>query len=121
MKLFDVNASRGGDHAITFSLSGELDLSTVDQLQSGLDACVNGRPELVVLDLRSLEFMDSTGLRLMLRLDQRLRGQNGRLVLVQGPPRVHRVFELTMATEELEIVADPSEIGARSGDSDKSD
>jgi len=112
MKLFEVETSGGEAEGITLSLSGELDLSTIDQLQSAVDAGVNGSAQLVVMDLRGLTFLDSTGLRLILRLHERLRGQRGRLVLVQGPRRVHRVFELTLATEELEIVADPADVGA---------
>lgn len=120
MTLFAVDMSRSDGGDITFSLSGELDLSTIDQLQSAVDTGVDGKTEqLVVLDLRGLTFMDSTGLRLMLRLDHRVRAEGGRLVLVQGPRRVHRVFELTQATEEIEIVSDPSEVGIRSATSER--
>jgi len=117
MRLFQVDTSHSDKGGTTFVLSGELDLSTIDHLQSAVDAGVDGRGGLVVLDLRALTFMDSTGLRLMLRLNERMRRDKGRLVLVQGPRRVHRVFELTQATEELEIVADPAEIGAGPGSS----
>ncbi|MCA1694275.1 MAG: STAS domain-containing protein [Actinobacteria bacterium] len=118
MRLLEVEISRGEGGGTTLSLSGELDLSTIEYLENAVDAGVDGRPELVVLDLRGLTFLDSAGLRLMLRLNERLRSQKGRLVLVQGSRRVHRVFELTLATEELEIVADPADIAAGPGASD---
>ena len=110
MKLFDVATSRRQDGGIGIALSGELDLSTLDQLQAELDQTLDGRPELVVLDLRKLTFLDSSGLRAVLSLHAGLQEQAGRLVLVQGPRRVHRVLELTRADDELEIVAEPCEI-----------
>lgn len=113
MKLFDVGISQRQDGGISFALSGELDLSTLDHLETVLDGSLDGGPELVVLDLRNLTFLDSSGLRVMLRLHESQRKQGGRLVLIQGPRRVHRVLELTRADEELEIVADPGEIDPR--------
>ena len=113
MKLFDARVSRRPDGAITFALSGELDLSTLEQLEAVLDDNLNGKPELVVVDLRKLTFLDSSGLRAVLALHAGVRDEGGRLVLVQGPRRVHRVLELTGADEELEIVADPVEIDRR--------
>lgn len=63
-----------------------------------------------MVDLRLVTFLDSSGLRLLLRLDERQRSAGGRLVIVQGGRRVARVFELTGAGERLEIVGDPAEI-----------
>ncbi|MDQ4048511.1 MAG: STAS domain-containing protein [Actinomycetota bacterium] len=110
MKLFDVGISRRQDGNVSIALSGELDLSTLEQLETALDGSLDGKPEMVVVDLRELTFLDSSGLRAMLALHAGLREEGGRLVLVQGPRRVHRVLELTRADEELEIVADPAEI-----------
>ena len=111
MKLFDV-AIRPWQHGgVSFALSGDLDLSTLDQLESALEGNLNGQLDLVVLDLRELTFLDSSGLRAILALHSRVRDEGGRLVLVKGPRRVHRVLELTRADEELEVVVDPSEIG----------
>jgi anti-anti-sigma factor len=110
MRLFEVDAAPVAGGGIGLVLRGELDLSTIEQLEQEVSSRVDGRPELVVLDLRELTFLDSTGLRLMLRLHARLDGLGGRLVLVEGPRRVQRVFELTGALDELEIVQDPAEV-----------
>ena len=71
---------------------------------------IDGNLGVVALDLREVSFLDSSGLRLMLRLHKDLGEAGRRLVLVQGPRRVARVFELTGAEDQFEIVADPSEI-----------
>lgn len=112
MKLLDVGIHCREAGGVTVTLSGELDLSTLDQLEDALEG-IDGKPELVVLDLRQLGFLDSSGLRLMLGLHAQLEEAGGRLVLVRGPRRVHRVLELTRATEELNLVDDPAEIDAQ--------
>lgn len=86
-------------------------MSTVAELESRLEEPLSGEPMLLVLDLREVTFLDSSGLRLVLRLHERQSEAGGRLVLVQGGRRVARVLELTGAGERLEIVGDPSEIG----------
>lgn len=113
MKLFDVGINRLQGGGLSFALSGDLDLSTLERLESALEDSLDGKPELVVLDLRELTFLDSSGLRLMLALHASQRERGGRLVLVRGPRRVHRVLELTRADDELEIVTDPREIDPR--------
>ena len=111
MKLYDVEVSDESYGSLA-SLSGEIDMSTVDAIQQKLEAGVNGRPGLLALDLRRVEFLDSSGLRMVIQLDRAQREAGGRLVVVQGPRRVARVFEITMMDKELEIVDDPAEISA---------
>ncbi len=113
MKLFDVGIIQRQDGGTSFALSGELDLSTLDHLETVLDGSLDGKPGLVVVDLRDLTFLDSSGLRVLLGLHAGQREKGGRVVLVRGPRRVHRVFELTRADQELEIVSDPAEIDPR--------
>ena len=91
-------------------MSGELDLSTVGEAESRLEPELEPAPPLLILDLREVTFLDSSGLRLVLRLDRRQREGGGRLVVVRGGRRVARVLELTGAEGELELVDDPGEI-----------
>jgi anti-sigma B factor antagonist len=54
----------------------------------------------VVVDLSQLHFLDSSGMRALLRLQSRI-GDRARLELVPGPPAVQRVFELVGLTAVL--------------------
>ena len=92
------------------SLSGEIDLSTVEDVADQLRTAIESSEGTVAVDLREVSFLDSSGLRLLLQLNQELTGAGRRLVVVQGPRRVARVFELTGAGSELDIVAEPAEI-----------
>jgi anti-anti-sigma factor len=63
-----------------------------------------------VVDLRELEFMDSTGLRTIVAADQRARDGGRRLAIVRGPDAVDRIFTVTRLDERLEIVDDPATV-----------
>jgi anti-anti-sigma factor len=92
------------------ALKGELDLSTVNRVEEELESLEGSGAKLIVLDLSSLSFLDSTGLRCLVTADQRAREAGRRLVLVRGPDAVQRVFTITRLEERLEMVDDASSI-----------
>jgi anti-sigma B factor antagonist len=96
------------DGLVRIALRGELDLSTVNQVEEELTRAETARPSLIVLDLGSLSFLDSTGLRLIVTADQRAREQGRRMAIVRGPGSVDRVFTITKLGDRLEIVDDIS-------------
>ena len=75
-----------------FRLSGELDLFTVDAARAALDPELHGT---LVLDLAELEFIDDSGLGLVVRVFKRLKEQDGSLVIRNPRGPVLRVFEIT--------------------------
>jgi anti-anti-sigma factor len=86
---------------------GELDLDSVHHVEAALDELRgDGCPD-VVLDLRGLTFMDSTGLRLVIRWDNAAREAGFRFEIVPGSDMVQRVFRLTGMDDHLNVV-DPS-------------
>jgi anti-sigma B factor antagonist len=80
--------------ALRVGLAGELDLATAGQLRDRLRAlCADGRP--VVLDLRRLEFIDSSGVRELVRAVSAARRDGWGLSLDTAVgPQVRRVLEL---------------------------
>ena len=65
-----------------------------------------------MLDLRRVEFIDSTGLRALIAADERARSDGRRLALVRGPHAVERLLSVTQLDQRLDIVEDPDSIGA---------
>src|SRR5919202_839954 len=75
-------AERGALALVT--LEGELDLPATAELEPELDRlAAEPGVEAVALDLRGLEFLDSSGLRLVVVVERRLREAGRRLVLVR--------------------------------------
>jgi anti-sigma B factor antagonist len=93
----------GGAHV---ALSGELDIATAPKLEEEVHRLEAEGRRLIVLDLRGLEFMDSSGLRALLAADTRARERGARLVIVRGDDRIQRVLRITRLDERLEIVDD---------------
>jgi anti-sigma B factor antagonist len=89
------------DGTISIVLAGELDLAGARQMEASLAAAEREEPARLVIDLRRLEFIDSTGLRLLLQADARAREGGYELVLRPGEPAVQRVFEVTGAFAAL--------------------
>jgi anti-sigma B factor antagonist len=83
------------DGRVVVRLRGELDIGTVPILEDRLRQALDGGGRRLVIDLRGLEFMDSTGLTLLLRWGRGAQQDGYELALVRGAPRVHRLFELT--------------------------
>jgi anti-anti-sigma factor len=104
------------DGSATIRLAGELDISTAADVERLLTELESGSPARIVIDLRALQFMDSTGLRLLVTADLRLRRDGRELVLVPGPEPVHRVFRLALLEERLTFVDATPGAGDDGGD-----
>ena len=80
-------------------LIGELDLDGAPQLEDALRDAEAGDATSIVVDLGRLEFIDSTGLRLLVMAAER--SKDGRFSLLRGPKQVHRVFAITDLVDRL--------------------
>lgn len=81
----------------TIAVRGELDLSTAPDLEAPLDRALESGEGSLLIDLSECEFIDSTGIALIVRTWQRLdSGENGRLLAIcTGNDQVRRVLEIT--------------------------
>jgi anti-sigma B factor antagonist len=80
---------------------GEIDMATVPVVQAHLSELVAAGFKELTLDLRDVCFLDSSGLRMILEWDACSRSDGFSFGLVQGPPTVQRLFDLTHTTELL--------------------
>lgn len=92
--MFQMDQTIDADGVVRLSLLGELDMAVVARLESRLGQLGNSAGS-VRLDLSSLDFMDSTGLRAILVGKQRSEADGWRLeVCLDVPPAVERLFRL---------------------------
>jgi anti-sigma B factor antagonist len=110
MPTLEFETIKNGTVAVIVA-TGELDLSGAAVLEAEIERLA-AEPELgtVVLDMRGLEFMDSSGLRLVVLADMRAREAGRRFALVRGSETVHRVFEITRMSDRLDFISDPEEV-----------
>jgi anti-anti-sigma factor len=91
-------------------LEGELDLVTAPWLARRLQKLEADRPPVLVIDLRDLTFMDSSGLRELFSAQRRARAEDRRVVLVKGSEPIDRVLEMVSADRAMETVEDPADV-----------
>jgi anti-sigma B factor antagonist len=83
-------------------LAGELDLCSAPRLQLALRQA--RRWLLVILDLRDLSFIDSSGVQVIVDASTRALAADRRLVITRGPAQVDRMLTLCGASGALRIV-----------------
>jgi anti-sigma B factor antagonist len=101
---------RSQGQATIIAVSGELDLASSPALQEELDRVSASGTEMLIIDLRELDFMDSTGLSVLVRAHQRAEEQGRRLAMVKGPQQVQRLLSLTGVADRMTVVDRPEEL-----------
>jgi anti-anti-sigma factor len=96
---------------VRVELVGQLDLTTATQLRARLEEVESDKPELLVLDLRPLEFMDSTGLREVTEAVRRARAEERKVAVVKAHGPIESILAVTRVDEVTETVDDPAVVG----------
>ncbi len=89
--------------ATRVTVRGEIDMATAPQLNDLLNALIDAGSSDIVLEARGLEFLDSTGIGVLVAARNRL-GNGGTLSIASPPPHVRKVLELTGADVRMPIV-----------------
>lgn len=100
---FEVRSDSPGQGTHVLAVVGELDIGTAPQLESRLEEALGGESDAAIaLDLSRCEFIDSTGIALIVRTWQRLDG-NGRMVLCCPNDQVRRLFSITGVESSIPV------------------
>jgi len=85
------------------SVTGQVDVATIDALAGGISDALAAEPETIVVDLSAVGFFGSGGLSTLLEADGRARARGCRLVVIPGTGVVRRMLERTKAHLRLNI------------------
>jgi anti-sigma B factor antagonist len=88
------------------AVGGEVDVATAPRLREQLISLVNQGSHRIVVDLTAVDFLDSTGLGVLVGALKRVRTHDGDLSLVCDEPRILKVFEITGLTKVFAMYAD---------------
>jgi anti-anti-sigma factor len=89
---------------IVARLTGEVDLSNVDDIRAQLVDAVSHETETLILDLTQTQYLDSTGIRLLFELAERLQGRRQQLrLVVDDGALVRRVVVLTQLDQRVPL------------------
>lgn len=93
------------DDVASVALHGELDMAATFKVEQELDRLLDReRVRRLVLDLRPLSFIDSTGLRLLLQTEARAREGEVELAVIRGTAPIQRVFSIAGLTDFFPFV-----------------
>lgn len=96
---FEVESKELDGSVTLLTIRGELDMNTAPELERSLDAAAEAEAPAILIDLSECEFIDSTGVALIIRTWQRVDrdggGGNGRLVLCCPNNQVRRLLDIT--------------------------
>lgn len=96
--------SRESTDGVSVVVRGEVDMATAPQLREALTALLDDGATRLVLDCRGLEFLDSSGIGVLIAVRKRL-GDDGSLTLDAPPAHVRKVLELTGVSEHVTITS----------------
>jgi anti-sigma B factor antagonist len=97
-------SSDAGAHII--SVRGEIHVSTAPQFAERLSAAIDSGKTSVVLDMAGVEFIDSTGLSVLLNGLRLVTQMQGRMAIVCTNPTVLRLFQITNLDDTFDICGD---------------
>jgi anti-sigma B factor antagonist len=89
---FRVEVAREGE-GVRVCPIGEVDLATIELLRRHMDEAMEAGAARVILDLRRITFLDSSGLHLAVETKERAAGIGAEFAIIPGPPPVQRTFE----------------------------
>ena len=102
-----------GDFEI-IEVGGEIDVYTAPKLREAITSLVDEGQRDLIIDLEKVEFMDSTGLGVLVGRLKLVRGQNGSLRIVSAQERILKVFKITGLDKVFHIYASVEEAAAAS-------
>jgi anti-anti-sigma factor len=97
---------------VVLTLAGELDMASAERLQQAIDDEGLRAETSVVLNLEGLQFIDSTGLRVMLGAFERCRARGQDFAITPGSPQVQRLLSITGVATHLPTISAADEIVA---------
>jgi anti-sigma B factor antagonist len=98
-----------GQHTV-ISVGGEVDVYTAPTLREAILEQTSAGNNHLVVDLSGVEFLDSTGLGVLVGALKRIRDNDGTLVLAAAPERILKVFRVTGLTKVFTVVDTVEEV-----------
>jgi anti-sigma B factor antagonist len=94
----------------TVKVSGELDLVSSPAFEAELERATDSDCDAIVVDLRTLDFMDSTGLHVLFKGHQRAQESGRAFAVTRGSDQVERLLTLTAVGDVMRILDSPEQV-----------
>lgn len=101
MSVSSTEGTRGGSPAWIVSPKGTVDLATCERLAGQIGEVIGSGATMIVLDLGEVEFLDSSGIRVIVHAAREMEERDGKLLVENASGATQRVLEVTGILEHL--------------------
>ncbi len=102
------NTKRPG--VIVVSPIGSINANTYTILEAKVDKILNTPPDVIIFDMEFVDYISSTGIRVLLKTKKALKETNGRMVFMNLQPQIQKVFDILKAIPTLKVFASIREL-----------
>lgn len=88
-------------------IEGRLDTTNYGELDSELEKLIDGNENKILLNLEKLDYISSSGLRILLMYLKKIKAENGRFMLCNMNQEIKEIFEISGFINIFEIFDDP--------------
>jgi anti-sigma B factor antagonist len=100
---------RPDDGSLMVELAGRLDIETTGRFDHRIRQAIERRPERVVLDLRRVTHLDSSGVRALVLAQRAASAVDAEVCLVPGASHVRRILQTTGVAGHFRVLDDPAD------------
>jgi anti-anti-sigma factor len=105
-----VNSAETRPGVFTVSPIGSLDGNTYQILETTVDAALKEMPNVIIFDLEFLDYINSMGVRVLLKTKKELEKNNGKIIFAHLQPQIRKVFDILNALPTLKVFASIEEL-----------
>jgi anti-anti-sigma factor len=105
-----VNSEESRPGVYTVSPIGSLDGNTYKILETTVDEALNKKPDVIIFDLEFLDYINSMGVRVLLKTKKELEKNNGKIMFAHLQPQIRKVFDILNALPTLKVFASIQEL-----------
>lgn len=105
-----VKSSTRGPGVMVVSPIGSIDANTYKILDEKIDDIFLHNPDVIIFDMEFVDYISSTGIRVLLKTKKALKETNGRMVFMKLQPQIQKVFDILKAIPTLKVFASIAEL-----------
>jgi len=95
---------------ITISPIGSIDTRTYSILEEEVDSVLTENPDVIIFDMEFLDYINSMGVRVLLKARKQMNKSNGKVVFMKLQPQIQKVFDVLKALPSMRVFASIKEL-----------
>jgi anti-sigma B factor antagonist len=105
-----VNSAETRPGVFNVSPIGSLDGNTYQILDGTVESILSQMPDIIIFDLEFLDYINSMGVRVLLKTKKELAKNNGKIMFLRLQPQIRKVFDILNALPTLQVFTSIQEL-----------